>query len=281
MKIHPFFLLLLIICIFPAMGYADKTCIKKCLKPDKGKQTRINFMVDQYATRYNKSLQTGLNRSALYIGMIKDQKPKNFPEGIEYLPVVESNFHWRAKSKAKALGLWQFMESTAEENGLRVSMSVDERLNPVKSTKAAFKHLTRLYGIFKDWDLTLAAYNYGEGNLKKALQREKVKSFWELKNIPSETLNYVPAFHAVVKIIGNSKAYEFKLPKYKPIQLVKRYIPGNVSLIKVAHFINEDPENMLFWNGELKLGITPDEGWNITMPASFKTFFLHQLNAQN
>ncbi len=123
----------------------------------------------------------------------------NLPVELKYLSVVESALIPTAKSPVGAVGLWQFMPPTASDLRLKRDEWVDERMHPDKATEAACKHLRYLYGEFHDWELVLAAYNWGAGNMRRVMRRTGKKSFWDLyPHLPAETRNYVPTFTAIM-----------------------------------------------------------------------------------
>ena len=123
----------------------------------------------------------------------------HLPIDLKYLSVVESALIPTAKSPVGAVGLWQFMPPTAGDLRLKRDEWVDERMHPEKATEAACKHLRYLYGLFHDWELVLAAYNWGAGNVHRVMRRTGKKTFWELyPHLPAETRNYVPTFTAVL-----------------------------------------------------------------------------------
>ena len=124
----------------------------------------------------------------------------NLPLEIKYLAIVESSLKPRAKSRVGATGLWQFMFSTGKQYGLEVSSYVDERCDPLRSTNAAAKYLGSLYKTFGDWDLALAAYNSGPGNVTKAIRRSGgYQNYWNIRPfLPRETAGYLPAFLATL-----------------------------------------------------------------------------------
>jgi membrane-bound lytic murein transglycosylase D len=123
----------------------------------------------------------------------------NLPAELKYLSVVESALIPTAKSQVGAVGLWQFMPPTASDLRLKRDEWVDERMHPDKATEAACKHLRYLYGEFHDWELVLAAYNWGAGNMRRVMRKTGKKSFWDLyPNLPAETRNYVPTFTAIM-----------------------------------------------------------------------------------
>ncbi len=123
----------------------------------------------------------------------------NLPAELKYLSVVESALIPTAKSPVGAVGLWQFMPPTASDLRLKRDEWVDERMHPDKATEAACKHLRYLYGEFHDWELVLAAYNWGAGNMRRVMRKTGKKSFWDLyPHLPAETRNYVPTFTAIM-----------------------------------------------------------------------------------
>ncbi len=151
-------------------------------------------------------LRDVFERAKLYIPVIKPiLKEYGLPEELAYLPVIESGFNPFARSPSGAVGLWQFMPSTAKKYGLRINKFVDERKDVIKSTHAAARYLKDLYEEFGNWELALAAYNCGEGCVRR---RTKGKSFWEKKkNLPLQTRRYVPAFFAILLIARDAERY--------------------------------------------------------------------------
>ncbi|NDB35514.1 MAG: LysM peptidoglycan-binding domain-containing protein [Flavobacteriia bacterium] len=140
-----------------------------------------------------------LGRSALYFDLFEEKLSEyGLPLELKYLACIESGLRPQVKSRAGALGLWQFMYRTGLHYGLEESSYFDERMDPVKATDAACRFLKKLYGIYGDWNLALAAYNAGPGNVNKAIQRSGNKrTYWEIRPyLPSETQGYVPTFIA-------------------------------------------------------------------------------------
>ncbi len=132
------------------------------------------------------------------------------PEDLAYMALIESGFRPDPVSHAGAKGLWQFMPATAERFGMRVHGGIDERTDPVKSTRAAAQYLTVLYGMFDNWPLAVAAYNCGEGRVRRALDSSGSSTYWELveKNaLPLETQRFVPSIIAATIISRNPEAY--------------------------------------------------------------------------
>jgi membrane-bound lytic murein transglycosylase D len=145
-----------------------------------------------------------LGRSALYFDMFEEKLAEyGLPIELKYLAVIESGLRPQVKSKAGALGLWQFMYRTGLHYGLKENSYIDERMDPVLATDAACRFLRQLYGIYGDWNLALAAYNAGPGNVNKAIRRSGNKTtYWEVRPfLPSETQGYVPNFIAAAYLL--------------------------------------------------------------------------------
>ncbi|MDG1776678.1 MAG: transglycosylase SLT domain-containing protein [Crocinitomicaceae bacterium] len=145
-----------------------------------------------------------LGRSKLYFDMFEAKlTAHDLPIELKYLAVIESGLRPQVKSRAGALGLWQFMYGTGRMFGLKESSYIDERMDPEKATEAACKYLKKLYGIYDDWNLALAAYNAGPGNVNKAIRRSGNKlSYWEVRPfLPRETQGYVPNFIAAAYLL--------------------------------------------------------------------------------
>ncbi|RSK51053.1 LysM peptidoglycan-binding domain-containing protein [Hymenobacter rigui] len=158
--------------------------------------------------------QRVLERENLYFPLFEKYLAKyNLPTDLKYLAVVESALIPTAKSRVGATGLWQFMGPTANDLRLRRDEWVDERMNPEKATEAACKHLRYLYGVFHDWEMVLAAYNWGAGNMQKVVRRTGKKTYWEVHpNLPAETRNYVPTFTAIMYAMKYANEHQLHSP---------------------------------------------------------------------
>jgi membrane-bound lytic murein transglycosylase D len=145
-----------------------------------------------------------LGRSALYFDLFEEKLSEyGLPLELKYLACIESGLRPQVKSRAGALGLWQFMYRTGLYYGLEETSYLDERMDPVKATDAACRFLKKLYGIYGDWNLALAAYNAGPGTINRALQRSgSQRSYWAIRPyLPSETQGYVPTFIAAAYLM--------------------------------------------------------------------------------
>ncbi len=152
--------------------------------------------------RRSRYLRTLVERGRPYYAyLIQKLTERNLPVELVYLPMIESAYNPFARSRAGAVGLWQFMPSTARKYGLKVNWWVDDRRDPYRSTLAALDYLEALYGEFGRWDLAIAAYNVGEGKIRRALARTRGKTFWDIeRRLPRETRAYVPLFLAMYQI---------------------------------------------------------------------------------
>ena len=176
----------------------------------------IPMEINAYVEREIKSFQKGERRFFLesYIrsGRYHDYilaklREEGLPDQLGWLPLIESGFKTHALSRARALGLWQFITSTGYRYGLSRDQWVDERMDPEKATRAAISYLSELHSLFGDWLTALAAYNCGEGRVLRTIKRQKINyldNFWDLyEKLPRETARYVPRFLAVLAIIEN------------------------------------------------------------------------------
>lgn len=162
-----------------------------------------NEVVRRYILRYVKHSPrqlAALQRKAEYYFPIFENilAKHDLPYELCYMPVIESALNPQARSHMGATGLWQFMPATGKKYGLEINSLVDERMDPIRSTEAACLFLKNLYGIFQDWNLVIAAYNCGPGNVNKAIHRAGGKrDFWSIYPfLPSETRGYLPIFIA-------------------------------------------------------------------------------------
>ena len=144
------------------------------------------------------------SRSRFYFPLFESALDRyNLPLELKYIPVIESALNPRAKSKAGATGLWQFMYATGKMQGLEISSYVDQRMDPRLSTDAACRYLKKLYDIFQNWELALAAYNAGPGNITRAIRNSGGgKSYWEIRPYLSrETSNYIPSLISAIYVL--------------------------------------------------------------------------------
>jgi len=168
-----------------------------------------------YASRPD-YIERMMERSRMYIfHVVEELELRDMPTELALLPYIESAFNPQAVSSAKAAGMWQFMPGTGRNFQLTQNILRDDRRNVLDSTRAALDYLQKLYAMFGDWHLALAAYNWGEGNVRRAIERNQAAGlgtgYLDLK-MPTETRNYVPKLQAVKNIIANPQAHGTALP---------------------------------------------------------------------
>jgi membrane-bound lytic murein transglycosylase D len=159
-----------------------------------------NEIVRSYLILYSEKMQSGMKKilglSEYYMPIFQETFNRyGLPEELKIMAIIESSLNPTAVSRAGAKGMWQFMYTTAKRYGLHIDSFVDERLDPVKSADAAARYLKESYNIFGDWNLAIASYNCGAGNVQKAIKRAGSREFWDIwPFLPRETRGYVPAF---------------------------------------------------------------------------------------
>lgn len=180
--------------------------------------------IKSFVKKRRRFARVSLGRSKLYFDMFEEKlAAHDMPIELKYLSVIESGLRPQVKSRVGATGLWQFMYRTGKKYGLEENSYIDERMDPEKSTEAACRFLKRLYRSYKDWNMALAAYNAGPGNVNKAIKRSGGKTtYWEIRPyLPRETQGYVPNFIAMSYLMtyhaehniypAEAKIYDFEL----------------------------------------------------------------------
>ena len=205
-----------------------------------------------------------MGRSTRYMSMMKKiLREHNLPEDLIYLAMIESGFSTKAYSRAHAAGPWQFIRETGARYGLLVNAWVDERKDPIKSTRAAAQHLSDLFNRFGSWYLAAAGYNAGEGKISRALAMYNASNFWEITAehchyIKEETKQYVPKMIAAALIAKEPGKYGFANIYYQdPLSFDEAAVPGNVELKDVAAACGVGVETIVDLNPELKRWVTP------------------------
>ncbi len=203
----------------------------------------------------------------------------DLPEELIVVSMIESGFDPKAVSKAKAVGLWQFMYSTGKQYGLKRNWYIDERQDPVKSTRAAAKYFVDLYDEFEDWYLVLAAYNTGPGRLNRALNLHETSDYWQLYSLPKDTKNYIPYYLSSAIILKNPEKYGFKIPKVSPLKFDIVTIEKSADLSVIAKSADTKVSTIKKLNPELRQPATPSNGpYVLNIPLGKKDSFYEKFN---
>jgi membrane-bound lytic murein transglycosylase D len=232
-----------------------------------------------------KFFETGYRRSGRFRKMILEElKKEGLPEELSWVPMIESWFNTRAFSRAAALGLWQFIASTGNRFGLKRNLHIDERMDPIKSTRAAIKYLTELHSHFGDWTTALAAYNCGEYRVKRVIRSQRLNyldNFWDLfEKLPRETARFVPRFVATLLIINNPEKYGFDFPTPDPpleYEIVSVNKP--VSLSSLSKVLGLGTEDLSSLNPELRHKSTPENEYLLKIPVGLSEQILASVDA--
>lgn len=176
-------------------------------------ETIFSF-INYFTVRNRDYSRMVLARKDIYLPLFEEVLERHqMPDDIKYLAIVESGLNPRARSRVGAMGLWQFMPATGREYKLYVNRHVDDRMDPELATEAAIKYLKALHRMFGDWELALAAYNCGPGNVRKAIRRSGGKrTFWGIYNyLPRETRSYIPQFQAIMYVLRYAEEHNLIL----------------------------------------------------------------------
>jgi hypothetical protein len=238
---------------------------------------RIDDFVAQFQTNLRQFFSGALSRSGRYVPrMAPILEKEGVPAELAYLPLIESGFREHAVSRAGAVGPWQLIPGTGRRYGLRIDSYVDERRDPVKSTQAAARYLRDLHDMFGSWHLSLAAYNTGEGNISRILERGHADDFWEMSNrgyLHHETENYVPEFLAALHIAETPEAYGFEAPEPAPLRYDLVKVKRSLQLNTVARLSGASADEIKDLNPALRRGVIPPQGYLVRLPKGTKETF--------
>ena len=210
-------------------------------------------------------------------------KAAGIPVELSWLPLIESGFKVNALSRARALGLWQFIPSTGYKFGLKRDKYIDERIDPVKSTQAAIAYLKELHQIFGDWSTVLAAYNCGEGQVLRVIRSQNINyldNFWDLyERLPRETARYVPRFMAALFIINNPEKYGLNaITVDEPLEYENVTVSKQIHLKNIAREIGADEKTLRELNPELRYCILPQDEYPLKVPPGKSEVLLANLD---
>jgi membrane-bound lytic murein transglycosylase D len=241
----------------------------------------IQQFINYYQGRGRSTMESGLRRSGQFMQMArKIFREEGVPEDITWLGQVESAWRTKALSWAAASGLWQFIPGTGRTYGLRQTAWVDERNSLEKATRASARYLRDLYNHFGNWELAMAAYNTGQGNIDRAISRAGSRSFWKIyPYIAQETRNYVPNILATMLIAKNREKYGFRnVRPDAPLSYDVVQVPTATNLRLVAQATNVSVDYIQMLNPELRRDTTPrGEAYQIRIPAGKANQFVAAL----
>lgn len=233
---------------------------------------RVYAFVNYFTVKNRAYTKEVIRRSSSFFPIFEEYLKKyNLPDELKYLSIVESGLNPQAISRVGAGGLWQFMPYTGNMYKLHQDWYIDERFDPYEATEAACKYLSNMYNMFGDWELALAAYNSGPGNVRKAIRRSGYKkSFWEIyRYLPRETRSYVPQFVAVVYAFNY--ANELNLMPEEPAYLMEHdtlMVKGFVNLKSLSTELDFCYEDIQALNPHLKrFGVkTVNQSYPVRLP---------------
>lgn len=237
---------------------------------------QVHPMIQQYLNYYQgrgrSTMETGLYRSGMFMRMARRIfREEGIPENVAWLGQVESMWKPTAMSWAAASGLWQFIPGTGARFGLRRTAYVDERNSFEMATRASARYLKFLANRYNgNWELAMAAYNCGEGNVDRAISRSGRADFWAAYPfLPKETRNYVPNILATILIANNPQQYGFGHVRPAPQLMYDQVrVPASTSLALLAQASDTSVEYLRYLNPELRTNMTPPEPYIVRVPAN-------------
>lgn len=263
--------------------YPDSVYIQRLYALPTTMELSYNPLVRKYIEMYarrRKQVAFMLGEGKYYFPLFEQELDKQgLPLELKYLPVIESALNPIARSRVGATGLWQFMMGTGRMYDLEINSLVDERSDPRKSTEAAVKYLKVLYGIYKDWNLVIAAYNCGPGNINKAMKRSGgMSDYWAIyPYLPRETRGYVPIFIAATYIMNYYDKHEICPAQCNlPAMMDTVVINKNLHFQQIADMINISLDELRAYNPQFKEDIVPGEykPYILNMPLTKITAFI-------
>ena len=238
---------------------------------------KVESIIRYYTNQGKRSINRWLSREDKYKEIVLPiLEEYDLPPELFYIPMIESGFKSDARSFASAVGPWQFIESTAKSYGLKKNFYYDERQDIVKSTHAACKYLKYLYDQFNDWYLAFAAYNCGETRVHRHIKYFKTNNFWELKNLPRETQNYVPSLMAIIFISKDPEKYGFKITPDKFLSWDLKKINKSVTLEDMSKASKLDIKLLREYNPEILrdyVYVEKDSFYEFKMPVNYSEDF--------
>ena len=235
--------------------------------------SKVRGFIDYFTIRNRDYTRKLLIKQSAYFPMFEAKlQAHNMPDDLKYLTIVESGINPIAQSPVGALGLWQFMPSTGKMYKLQYDAYIDERLDPEKSTEAACLYLKQLYNMFDDWELALAAYNCGPGNVRRAIRRSGYKKgFWNIyPYLPRETRSYVPQFMAINYVMRYPAEHNLEADYYDyMISTDTVHLEGYTNLEALSTNLGLCHDDIVKLNPEILKNIIPSskKGYPLVLPA--------------
>ena len=267
-----------------AVSFADSVYINRLYSLPTKMELAFNPVVrdyiEMYAGRRRNQVSYMLGEGKYYFPLFEEALDKEgIPLELKYLPVIESALNPIARSRVGATGLWQFMAGTGKMYDLEINSLVDERRDPHKSTQAAARYLKDLYGIYGDWNLVIAAYNCGPGNVNKAIRRSGGQTdYWAIyPYLPKETRGYVPAFIAATYIMNYHDEHNICPAECKnPASIDSLMIDKTIHFQQIADNLNVSVEDLRQFNPQFKSDIIPGDykGYSLNLPIDKLSLFL-------
>lgn len=229
---------------------------------------KVRGFVDYFTIRNREYTKEVMQRTKLYFPIFEEALERHgLPPELKYLSIVESGLKTHARSRAAAVGLWQFISSTGTNYGLHQDWYIDERMDPYESTEAACRFMKQLHKTFGDWELALAAYNCGPGNVRKAIRRSGYKKkFWEIyRYLPRETRSYVPQFVAVTYTFNFAEEHHFYVQEDQweyPMSYDTVHVSSFTNLKTVSKYLNLCEDDIRQLNPSIKHRALPDNTKN-------------------
>jgi len=249
-------------------------------------RTWVKYFSKRGKDRFERYLKNGEKYRPLIERTFEDY---GLPKELFYVGLIESGYYLKSRSKASAVGPWQFIKETGKRYGLNIKSNVDERQSIVKSTKAAALFFQDLYNIFGSWELALSAYNAGEYGVIRRIRKANTRDFYELsknKSLPRETRNYVPKVLAAMEVYHNAKKYNVSIPVYKidPFKNTKEIeLKKSIYISKLAKTLGVTSKIIKELNPDLKRNATPyiRKGYTIVLPGNKNYSSIRKLKPVN
>jgi membrane-bound lytic murein transglycosylase D len=266
------------------MNEAPKRKSKSRARVEGEIKREIWWWIRYFTVRERDLFTRTLHRAEIYRPLVQSALIEaRLPRELFYLAFIESSYVNQATSQTSAVGIWQFMEPAAKRFGLRVDASVDERKHPVASTFAAIRYLDFLHSRFNSWYLAIAAYNAGEGRIRKAIREGKSTDFWTLADrgaLPRETMEYLPKFLAATTIAFHLDKFGFSElhPPYQWPAVLGLRIPAQMKLATLSRMTEMSSKELIRFNPTLpeKLKKRSKSGIQIWVPQNVAIRYVKQ-----